>query len=144
MENEKEIKDRHPPKCQCFPTQLPVCEARHRGLIDASVFVFIRYSTFWVSLMCLLPFCPLSLSLMRLDAWLHQHLPWVATGLIPPGSLLHFVLHLSLPSLLCLLCLWAADGSRRRTRGRRGGREGDRRRRYPGVAPLPAQQNELY
>lgn len=51
---------------------------------------------FPASPLCLLPCCPLSVSLMRLDAWLPQHLPWVATGLIPAGLLRYIVLMCSL------------------------------------------------
>lgn len=46
-----------------------------------------QFGMYPVSPLCLLPRCPLPPSLMRLDAWLPQHLLWVATGLIPPGFL---------------------------------------------------------
>lgn len=93
---------------------------------------------FPASPLCLLPRCPLSLSLMRLDAWLPQHLPWVATGLIPPGFLSHFVFRLSLCYASGLL---TAAGTVRE--GDEEGGEVTGGADTPGFPPL-AQQNELY
>lgn len=73
---------------------------------------------------------------MRLDAWLPQHLPWVATGLIPPGFLSHFVF----PSLSASGLLTAADTVRE---GDEEGGEVTGGTDTPGFPP-PAQQNELY
>lgn len=65
--------------------------------MDMSVCVhLVQYAYSQPPPLCLLPCCPLSISLMRLDAWLPQHLPWVATGLIPAGFLPHIVLRCSL------------------------------------------------
>lgn len=80
---------------------------------------------------------------MRLDAWLPQHLPWVATGLIPPGFLFsRFVFLPSLPlSLRDASGLLTAAGAVRE--GDEEGGEVTGGADTPGFPP-PAQQNELY
>ncbi|KAI4803104.1 hypothetical protein KUCAC02_006661 [Chaenocephalus aceratus] len=76
---------------------------------------------------------------MRLDAWLPQHLPWVATGLIPPGFLSRFAFRLSLCHASGLL---TAAGTVREGDEEEGG-EVTGGADTPGFPP-PARQNELY
>lgn len=73
---------------------------------------------------------------MRLDARLPQHLPWVATGLIPPG----FPFSLRLLSLSASGLLTAAGAVQE---GDEEGGEVTGGADTPGFPP-PAQQNELY
>lgn len=77
---------------------------------------------------------------MSLDAWLPQHLPWVATGLIPTGFLPYLVFLVSLPLCDASGLLTAAGTVRA---GDEEGGEVTGGADTPGFPP-PAQQNELY
>lgn len=101
---------------------------RHRYCVYISHLPLVFVATVW----------PLWLPLMRLDAWLPQHLPWVATGLIPAGFLSRSVFRLFHYSASGLL---TAAGSVREGDGEGGEVTGGAH--TPGFPP-PAEQNELY